>query len=109
MKPRKRRAYYEHNPIHAGSHWMLIKVKQQGVGEGYEHDGTQRYINYLAQEIIGVIEQTEPFDSAPQKSRPQREKEFPTLAEAEAFGDAIEAEYDQRGWYEYDRYSVELQ
>ncbi|HZD51262.1 MAG TPA: hypothetical protein VE178_21160 [Silvibacterium sp.] len=99
MKPRI--PLYEDNPVHAGSGYLQVVVKQQVVPNGYEHEGKLRYVRYEVEGILGIVEQTEPFKTSRGTGRAKPKFLFNTLEEAEAAGDEIEAEYLKRGWHHY--------
>ncbi len=98
---KQRYPLYEHDPIHAGTQFLQLKIEQQTVPDGYEHEGTRRYANYVMSGTVGVVDQTRPFYAPKEKFNVAHKATYNTLDEAETRGDAIEADYLRRGWHRY--------
>lgn len=101
MNPHQRIPLYEHNPVHAGSHYLQVVVTKQILTEPYEHEGQPRFVKYLVEGVVGAVEQAQPFKTSKDSRKVEHKHVFNTLDEAEKHGDEIEAEFASRGWHYY--------
>jgi hypothetical protein len=100
MPPKPRTGLFEHNPIHAGTRFFTVRVKQKAVPEGYEHEGKQKIVKYTVETVHGIVEETQPTYKSPRDTHEHKPMgEFNTLDEAEALADALETEYAECGWH----------
>jgi hypothetical protein len=108
MPTKPRTPLYEHNPIHAGTRFFTVDIKQKVVTKGYEHEGQQRFVKYAAETVVGIVESTEPWSTPKDKQDRNPVGEFKTVEEAEARADELEAAYADRGWH-YNSFFVTLE